>query len=93
MKVPFHLADGGYVDNEGLVSALEWLRHLVELRERLPAGRSFERVLFVRILPFPPEAQEDTFSRLGWLQMISGPINTIINVRLDLSGGTQPNRP
>ena len=81
VKVPFHLADGGYVDNEGLVSALEWLRHLVELRERLPAGRSFERVLFVRILPFPPEAQEDTFSRLGWLQMISGPINTIINVR------------
>jgi hypothetical protein len=69
------------VDNEGLVSALEWLRHLVEFRTRLPAGKSFDRVLVLRILPFPPEAQEDTFSRLGWLQMISGPVNTMMNVR------------
>ncbi len=81
VKKPFHLADGGYVDNEGAVSALQWLRHLVDLRAALPAGTSFERVLFVRILPFPPQSQEDTFSRLGWLQMISGPIDTMMNVR------------
>ena len=35
----------------------------------------------MRIVPFPPEADDTTFSRLGWLQMISGPINTVINVR------------
>ena len=77
----YHLADGGYVDNEGMVSALEWLRHLVRLRATKPAGASFERVLIVRIVPFPPEAQEETLSRLGWLEMISGPINTVMNVR------------
>jgi Patatin-like phospholipase len=81
VKEPFHLADGGYVDNEGMVSALEWLRHLVALRGSLPAGTSFDRVLLVRIVPFPPEAQEDAFSRLGWLQMFSGPIDTMMNVR------------
>jgi hypothetical protein len=81
VKEPFHIADGGYVDNEGLVSALEWLRHLVDLRARLPVGKSFERVLFVRIVPFPSETKADALSRLGWLQMVSGPINTIINVR------------
>jgi hypothetical protein len=81
VKEPFHLADGGYVDNEGLVTALEWMRHLVALQANLPAGQSFERVLLVRIVPFPPEAQGDTFSRLGWLEMISGPINTMMQVR------------
>jgi hypothetical protein len=81
VKEPFHLADGGYVDNEGMVSALEWLRHLVALRGSVPAGTSFDRVLLVRIVPFPPEAQEATFSRLGWLQMFSGPIDAMMNVR------------
>jgi hypothetical protein len=73
VKEPFHLADGGYVDNEGMVSALEWLRHLAQLRNAHEPGTSFDRVLFVRIVPFPPEAHEDTFTRLGWLDMASGP--------------------
>ena len=47
VKEPFHLADGGYVDNEGMVSALEWLRHLVAFRAKQPAGSSFDRVLLV----------------------------------------------
>ena len=36
----FHLADGGYVDNEGAVSALQWLRHLVDSAACRQARRS-----------------------------------------------------
>src|SRR5262249_24965027 len=48
-----HFADGGYVDNEGLLTAVEWLRRIMELSEGQSAV--FDRVLILRILPFAPD--------------------------------------
>ena len=77
---PYHVADGGYIDNEGVVSALDWLDHLVADRK---AGRcpSFDRVLVVRIMPFPDDEADDKFGQGGWLFAFAGPAEAIMNVR------------
>ncbi|HSK81230.1 MAG TPA: patatin-like phospholipase family protein, partial [Thermoanaerobaculia bacterium] len=78
---PLHLADGGYYDNFGVVTAVNWLRslvpgHLDELRRR--------GVLLVVIRAFPekeeptPSASRET---AGWLYTTVGPILTMSNVR------------
>jgi Patatin-like phospholipase len=76
-----HLADGGYYDNFGVVTAVNWLRslvpvHLDELKRR--------GVLLVLIRAFreeedpkPAGSRETT----GWLYTTVGPILTISNVR------------
>lgn len=78
---PLHLADGGYYDNFGVVTTVNWLRslvpgHLDELRRR--------GVLLVVIRAFPekeepkPSASRET---TGWLYTTVGPILTMSNVR------------
>lgn len=75
-----HLADGGYFDNYGVVTAVNWLRslvpaHLDDLRRR--------GVLLVLIRAFPqaePRGATDD-ARRGWLYATAGPILTMYNVR------------
>jgi hypothetical protein len=75
-----HVADGGYVDNEGMFTALWWLRHLVDVRN---AGKArFDRVVILRIMPFPPpEKEQERFPQFGWLYNFLGPLQAIMNVR------------
>lgn len=77
----FHLADGGYYDNFGVVTAVNWLRslvpgHLEELRRR--------GVLLVLVRAFPEEEDPKppgSRETAGWLYTTVGPILTISNVR------------
>lgn len=48
-----HLADGGYTDNEGLLTALAVIRELDYYHERHSESCPFDRVLLLRIAPFP----------------------------------------
>jgi hypothetical protein len=80
-RTGLHLADGGYYDNFGVVTVVNWLRSL------LPAYRDELRrrgVLVVLISalpdetdrqPLPPEAHK------GWLYSLAGPIITLLHVR------------
>ncbi|HTG34120.1 MAG TPA: patatin-like phospholipase family protein [Thermoanaerobaculia bacterium] len=78
-----HLADGGYYDNFGVVTAVNWLRsllpsHLDDLRRR--------GVLLVLIRAFPEAAEPragggSARARQGWLFATAGPLLTMYNVR------------
>lgn len=48
-----HLADGGYTDNEGLMTALQIVRRLEDYYDEHEADCPFDRVLLLRIAPFP----------------------------------------
>lgn len=76
----YHLADGGYVDNEGLLSAIDWLDHLVAYRKS-SGKKLFDRVLLIRILPFPAGGKPDPEAKAGWRLAFVGPLQTIMNVR------------
>jgi hypothetical protein len=71
----YHFADGGYVDNEGLVTVIEWLHDLLG-----PATRPFDRILLVRLMPFPGATVAMAEER-GWYYSTWGPVKTMENVR------------
>jgi hypothetical protein len=77
----YHVADGGYSDNEGALTALEWLDRLLLYYRQAPS-RPFDRVLVIRIQPFPTEEIAHADTRHGWLYEAVGPITTIQNVRV-----------
>jgi hypothetical protein len=75
----YHFADGGYVDNEGMVTLIEWLTALLD--STYLAQRPFDRVLLVRLMPFPSAAPVPASLNRGWFYSTVGPINAIQNVR------------
>lgn len=79
---PFlHGADGGYYDNFGIVTVVEWILSLDEhdvdeLRRR--------GVVLVRIRAFPPPDERQARSQpegRGWIYSAVGPLITLLNVR------------
>ncbi len=83
----YHFCDGGYVDNEGMVTVIDWLRRLIlddtgyfPVADRL---RAFDQVLLIRLMPFPSPAGPG--ARLtegkGWVYSTIGPIEALQNVR------------
>jgi hypothetical protein len=82
-SLAYHFADGGYVDNEGMVTVIEWLYDLLDpdyfpLEER---QRKFDQILIIRIVPFPVAAGSAAEQGRGWLYSTIGPIETLMNVR------------
>ncbi len=75
----YHIADGGYFDNFGVFTAVEWLDRWV-----LPAkdALGIERLLFLQINAFPEEAPLQSGSRRkGWVISLAGPLLTLFRVR------------
>ena len=76
----YHIADGGYSENEGIFTVLDWMNLLVK-HYNDPAKRPFDRILVIRIQPFsvqsnpaPPEPNP------GWSYDVLGPLDTLQNV-------------
>src|SRR5581483_3440439 len=79
----YHFADGGYIDNEGMVTVIEWLYDLLD-PDYFPAEerqRKFDRILIIRIVPFPAAATRRAAQGKGWLYSTLGPIQALMNVR------------
>jgi hypothetical protein len=74
----FHLADGGYADNEGLITALKTAFESAAYLD----NSKFDRILLVRIVPFPPSKPKASSSRMGWLFSTFGPLLTLNSVRV-----------
>lgn len=82
----WHIADGGYFDNFGMVSAIRWLTLLPP-----EALEPFETVLFLQIDAFPegcpvppPDTEEATspeVRRKSWFDALVAPIATLARVR------------
>lgn len=75
----YHFADGGYVDNEGMITIIESLMHLLD--PNYVANRPFDRVLLVRLMPFPSSQAAPASLDRGWFYATLGPIDAIQNVR------------
>jgi hypothetical protein len=79
------LCDGGYVDNEGIVTAANWIEFL--LRQRKSSGQNgkvFDRILFLRIQPSWVDDKNEPSSSgglLGFFRWLAGPAETMVNVR------------
>lgn len=75
----FHVADGGYFDNFGIVTAIDFLEKLLEQDQ----SRTIEKVLLVEIRAFPDEPPLKTAPdhRVGWKMALFGPIFTIVGAR------------
>lgn len=90
----FHLLDGGYYDNYGILSLAHWL-----LSGEL-SGAPKRKVILLNLRPFPPEDSRPSVA--GWGQQATAPIDGVLNARessqkriadlvLDLSRRTQLN--
>ena len=79
------ICDGGYVDNEGIVTAVNWTEFILRRWADLPpSDRPFQRILMVRIEPAPTADDgtvPDAGGGWGWFRWLAGPVETIINVR------------
>ncbi|NET46346.1 hypothetical protein [Okeania sp. SIO2B3] len=79
----YHVADGGYFDNSGFVTALEWLEEL--LREK-PTQKGEEttpeikRILILQINPFP-ESKPKKEKEGGLFMATIGPLIGLFKVR------------
>jgi len=68
----YHVGDGGYYDNSGLLSAVEWLRGAAD------AVHGYQVLLI--LIDAKPETPK-TGSTWSWQKQIIGPIETLLHVR------------
>ena len=87
----YHVADGGYFDNSGFVTALEWLQEILQSPSSL---LKFKKVIILQINPFPKEnvtmpvgnagtntTNPPNKTGRGFLMTILGPLKGLFNVR------------
>jgi hypothetical protein len=72
---PFHLVDGGYYDNYGVYSLLEWLREALGTNES-----DAPDILIIQIRSFPEDAREKPKNR-SWFYQTYAPLDTLMSVR------------
>ena len=72
LRKAYHVGDGGYYDNSGLLSAVEWLRD---------AGTALQGKTVLLILIDAKAADEKEGSSWSWQKQLVGPIETLLHVR------------
>jgi hypothetical protein len=70
-KLRYHVGDGGYYDNSGILSALEWIAQSDHLRNY--------KVIFV-LIDSAPDPNKDSKS-WSWQRQLIGPVGTLLSVR------------
>jgi hypothetical protein len=70
-----HVADGGYYDNGGMLSVVEWARRAFEFTRPDRARKML--VIDIRVI----EPAEEPKERAGWIYATIGPIVTLFTVR------------
>lgn len=73
----YHIADGGYFDNSGMVTMVEWLNEWLDPQK----GLNIKRVLLLQINAFPESTPSKSKIEGGWFQAIIGPLLTLFSVR------------
>lgn len=79
------ICDGGYVDNEGIVSAVNWIEFLLKRWSESEKGKQpFDRILLLRIEPaaiVDTNEPADSGGLFGYLRWLTGPAETMVSVR------------
>ncbi|MCB1051070.1 MAG: hypothetical protein KDC71_10770 [Acidobacteria bacterium] len=74
----WHLADGGYFDNFGAFTVLEWLDHFVLPDESIP----IEKIVMIQINAFPRSKPPSAYTHSpGWKYSLLGPVMALAAVR------------
>lgn len=74
----FHVGDGGYYDNFGVVSAVQFLKQMLPYYKERYSGKS---VLFIEIQASPRAGELSPENKWGYAEQAVGPISTLLNVR------------
>ncbi|MEH2076399.1 MAG: patatin-like phospholipase family protein [Nostoc sp.] len=78
----YHVADGGYFDNSGFVTAAEWLDEQLNEWSKTKNSLNIKRVLILQINPFPKSAStENVEGNGGWFMATIGPLLAMFKVR------------
>ena len=72
MKYGYHVGDGGYYDNSGLLSVVEWLSQ---------TGKALQNYEVLLILIDAKPGPEKYGSKWSWQKQLVGPVETILHVR------------
>lgn len=76
-----HLVDGGYYDNYGVASALDWLQPVLEARRDGAADLNFSRVLIVQLRGFAGKPVEEIDPSPGIKAALIGPLDAVFAIR------------
>jgi hypothetical protein len=82
----YHIVDGGYSDNEGAMTSVDWINRLLThySRDDTILERPFDRVLLIRIQAFPKRRAASPYKPnqlAGWTSALLGPLTAMLNVR------------
>ena len=73
----YHVVDGGYYDNYGINSLLEWLD---EAFASTPSEKRPD-ILIIQIRSFPAGANNPSAASKGWFYQAEAPVSALLNVR------------
>lgn len=80
LRAAHHLIDGGYYDNYGVSSALDWLEPVLRAREA-DTGPAFRRVAIVQLRAFPTRDTAETPPSSSLVAALVGPLVGIARIR------------
>jgi Patatin-like phospholipase len=72
----YHVVDGGYYDNYGIATLVEWLDAALE-----KCGREVKEVMVIRIHGAPVDGEIEPDAERGFLYQLTVPISTLNSVR------------
>ncbi len=78
---PYHVVDGGYYDDYGIATLIEWLDEALEELGRPADGGPVDRVLVIQLRSSPADADAKAKGDSGALYQIGAPVETLLNVR------------
>ncbi len=76
-----HIVDGGYYDNYGVASALDWLEPVLEARRDGAAGLNFSKVLIIQLRGFAEKPEAEMKPSPGAKAALIGPLDAIFAIR------------
>jgi hypothetical protein len=77
----YHMADGGYFDNSGIFTMVEWLDKWLDKFNDPSLDPGFQKVIFLEINAFPKPQRKLPKDGGGWAMAILGPLKAIFSVR------------
>lgn len=77
----YHIIDGGYYDNFGVTSALDWLEPVLQARLNPQAGLEFEKVIIIQLRASPKAGRTCYKNDGGAASAFVGPLQGLLNIR------------
>ncbi len=80
----YHIADGGYFDNAGIFTAMEWLNNFLKYNSSKDSNHhiNIKKVVLLQINAFPEDKlQIDQKGKPGFIVDTIGPIDTLAGIR------------